>query len=372
MRSGIAFLRETFSRPQSLSPSCVRVVQDFLYKVRALVISCNELQLLRVLTAASRCDQSRVQVDQLRLPSGNARSGFEREYLEICWSIDNAPWYEAALTPQTKFTKAKNRYRDVLPFEKTRVHLLNPEHTPAGDYINANFVDSHYIACCAPIPSAICDFWHMVWECDVHVILMLTNFVERERLKADLYWDKHGKCVDFKGVRVQLIGEEDHPASHGFTVRSFKVWRVDRSGAESPSRIIQQLQLTIWPDHGVLQDFRVIAPMLEMVNAYRQEASQALGVDARVVVHCSAGIGRSGTFIAIDIILRDIEKAMASGAGDQGPALLAALNVQQVVHRIRSQRPGMVQTPVRALVLAVAATGAAVESFVCFMLLSRG
>ncbi|GAB9473047.1 hypothetical protein Gpo141_00010209 [Globisporangium polare] len=315
-QSDIAFLRRTFANPQGLPPKCAQVVQDFFYKI-----------------------------DQLRRPSGNARSGFEREYLEICWSIDNAPWYEAAITPQTKLTKAKNRYRDVLPYERTRVHLLNPDDSPAGDYINANFVDDHYIACCAPIPSAICDFWHMVWECDVHVVLMLTNFVERERLKADLYWDKQGHAVDFKGVHVQLIGEEDHPASHGFVVRMFKVWSVGSDGVESPSRIIQQLQLTIWPDHGVLQDFRVIAPMLEMVNTYREEASEQHGVSARVVVHCSAGIGRSGTFIAIDIMLRDIQRAMASTSGNMEDKLLEALDVQQVVHRIRSQRPGMVQTP---------------------------
>jgi protein tyrosine phosphatase len=314
--SVITFLRRTLADPHSLPPRCSQVIDDFLYKV-----------------------------EQLRLPSGNARSGFEREYLEICWSIDRAPWYEAALTPQTKFTKAKNRYRDVLPFEKTRVHLLTPGGTPAGDYINANFVDSHYIACCAPVPAAIRDFWHMVWECDVHVILMLTNFVERERLKADVYWDKRGRVVDFGGVNVQLIGEAEHSASQGFTVRMLKVWRVDSKGVESPSRVVQQLQLMTWPDHGVLQDFRVVAPMLEMVNAYRQEAVRSLGVDARVVVHCSAGIGRSGTFIAIDIILRAIHSAMDPGREDGSGALLAALDVQQVVHRIRSQRPGMVQTP---------------------------
>lgn len=236
----------------------------------------------------------------------------------------------------------------MLPFEKTRVHLANPENTPAGDYINANFVDDNYIACCAPIPNAISDFWHMVWECDVHVILMLTNFVERERLKADLYWDTQGQVVRFKDIFVQLIGEEDHPASHGFIVRLFKVWRVDSNGVESPSRIIQQLQLTIWPDHGVLRDFRVIAPLLEMARKYREESSRSFGVDARMVVHCSAGIGRSGTVVAIDIMLREIERALRIGlsGGDEGDALAAALDVQSVVHRIRSQRPGMVQTPV--------------------------
>uniref|UniRef100_K3X3K1 Uncharacterized protein n=1 Tax=Globisporangium ultimum (strain ATCC 200006 / CBS 805.95 / DAOM BR144) TaxID=431595 RepID=K3X3K1_GLOUD len=316
--SGIPFLRRTFSASQSLPPKCAQVLQDFLYKV-----------------------------DQLRLPSGSARSGFEREYMEVCWSIDKAPWYQAALTPQTKFTNAKNRYRDVLPFEKTRVHLVDADSGPAGDYINANFVDDKYIACCAPIPNVIGDFWHMVWQCNVHVILMLTNFIERERRKADLYWDKAGKVVDFKGVFVQLIGEEDHPASHGFIIRLFKIWTVDRNGSESSSRIIQQLQLTIWPDHGVLRDFRVIAPMLEMVNEYHDQASRSHEVDARTVVHCSAGIGRSGTVIAIDIILNELQRALrtVSSGVDNDDAVAAALDVQRVVHRIRSQRPGMVQTP---------------------------
>lgn len=273
-------------------------------------------------------------------------SGFEREYAEICWSIDKAPWFKAALTPQTRETRAKNRYCDVLPFEKTRVKLLG------CDYINANHIDDEYIACCAPVPAAIVDFWHMVWQCRVHVILMLTNFVERERPKAHVYWDMRGQAVDFGGVHVQLIdetGHEQQQAVDGFITRMFRAWTTDKHGRELESRVIKHLQLTVWPDHGVLRDFRVIAPLLESMNAFRAEASRSSGVDTRVIVHCSAGIGRSGTFIAIDILLKQIQQAIAAsanGAADEEAVWMQALDVARVVHRIRSQRPGMVQTPV--------------------------
>ncbi|DBA03991.1 TPA: hypothetical protein N0F65_010644 [Lagenidium giganteum] len=286
-----------------------------------------------------------MQVQQLDCPDGGFSSGFEREYTDICVSIDEADWYEDALTPQTKITKAKNRYRDVLPFEHTRVRLPNPHHAPGGDYINANYIDDDYIACCAPIPNVMHDFWSMVWHSDVHVILMLTNFVERERLKADIYWDARGKPVDFRGIFVQLLEEESHPMSHGFLIRKFKVWLQDQNGREVATRIVLQVQLTIWPDHGVLRDFRVIAPMLQLVNAYKHESSRVAGVNTRVIVHCSAGIGRSGTFIAIDILLKSIEAALRDTSKQSEQRLATALDVRRVVHHIRSQRPGMVQTP---------------------------
>jgi len=237
----------------------------------------------------------------------------------------------------------------VLPFEKTRVRLLD------CDYINANHIDGEYIACCAPVPAAIVDFWHMVWQCRVHVVLMLTNFVERERPKAHVYWDMRGQAVDFAGVHVQLVDEASHEqqqATDGFITRMFRVWTTDKQGRELESRVVKHLQLTIWPDHGVLRDFRVIAPLLESVNSFRAESSRASGVDTRVVVHCSAGIGRSGTFIAIDILLKQIQQAIAassSGAADEEAVWTQALDVARVVHRIRSQRPGMVQTPVSSV-----------------------
>ncbi|KAI9908655.1 hypothetical protein PsorP6_004044 [Peronosclerospora sorghi] len=109
----------------------------------------------------------------------------------------------------------------------------------------------HRMLCSAP--AAIQDLWHMVWQCDVHVVLMLTDFVERKRLKADMYWDSRiNQAMDFNGVYV---------------------WKQDISEHAKESRVIQHFQLTSWPDHGVLQDFQVIAPMLEAMNNYRYEVS---------------------------------------------------------------------------------------------------
>lgn len=318
--SGIASLRNALASKSSLPEGAEAAINAFLAKTQRL--------------------QQR--------DSRSGASGFEHEYMELCWSIDKAPGYEAALTPQTKATKAKNRYRDVLPFEKTRVKLQTDTTKPDDDYINANHIEGGYIACCAPVPAAIRDFWHMVWQCDVHVILMLTNFVERERLKADMYWDPRGQPVDFDGVHVKVLEEEQHPASLGFIVRRFKVWKTDGKDQEIESRVIQHIQLTTWPDHGVLRDFRVIAPMLDAVNSYREKASRQHKVEARVVVHCSAGIGRSGTFIAIDILLKQLYQVLTSKVGnadETAKAMQQALDISRLVYRLRSQRPGMVQTP---------------------------
>jgi protein tyrosine phosphatase len=175
---------------------------------------------------------------------------------------------------------------------------------------------------------------------------MLTNFVEKDCLKADLYWEPKGKIMKFSGLLVQLVGEEESSRStstDGFLKRTFKIWL---DGSKEKFRLVQQLQLISWPDHGVLKDFRVIAPLLEAVNNHHYTAQLSSKVqDSRIVVHCSAGIGRSGTFIAIDMILKGIVQSLE--IEDEAERLLSlkkALNIQEIVLRIRSQRPGMVQT----------------------------
>uniref|UniRef100_M4BXG4 Tyrosine specific protein phosphatases domain-containing protein n=1 Tax=Hyaloperonospora arabidopsidis (strain Emoy2) TaxID=559515 RepID=M4BXG4_HYAAE len=282
--------------------------------------------------------------------SHSGLSGFELEYREICRCISNAPGYDMLLTPQTRARKAKNRYNNILPFEKTRVKLTDL----ADDYINANYIDGGYIACGAPVPAAIRDFWHMVWQCDVHVVLMLTKFVEQARLSADMYWDTHvDQAVDFDGVFVKLVAENEMPSSPSIMVREFKVWKVDDAGQESESRAIQHFQLTSWPDHGVLQDYQVVGQLLHSVNSYQHEASRLHNVDARVVVHCSAGVGRSGTFIAIDILLKQLNRVLTEtidNEEERAQAIHHAMDIPRVVHRLRSQRPGMVQTPLPWLV----------------------
>ncbi|CAI5740799.1 unnamed protein product [Hyaloperonospora brassicae] len=315
----VASLRSALTRDQQLGalPLVTAAIDAFLRKTRRL--QCSD--------------------------SHSSSSGFEREYRELCRCIRNAVDDDLLLTPQTRATKAKNRYKNILPFEKTRVKLQDT----AEDYINANYIDGGYIACCAPVPAAISDFWHMVWQCDVHVVLMLTKFVEQARLSADVYWDTRvDHAVDFDGVYVKLVAERKLPSSQSIATRTFKVWKVDDAGRESESRVVQHFQLTSWPDHGVLQDYRVVALLLDSVNSYQREASQAHNVDAKVVVHCSAGVGRSGTFIAIDILLKQLHRVLTDTSDsdeEKARAMQHAMDVPRVVHRLRSQRPGMVQTP---------------------------
>ncbi|KAI9916724.1 hypothetical protein PsorP6_017920 [Peronosclerospora sorghi] len=185
--------------------------------------------------------------------------------------------------------------------------------------------------------SAIQDFWHMVWQCDVHVVLMITDFVERKRLKADMYWNSRlNQAMDFNGVYVSLENETQSSVHSGIIVKRFKI----SSNCEGKPG---DLALS-WPDHGVLQDFQVIAPMLEAMNNYQCEVS------GRFKWMRDAGIGRSGTFIAIEyILLKKLHQALldkSKTVEERKGAIQHAMDIPRVVHRLRSQRTGMVQTPV--------------------------
>ncbi|KAI9910450.1 hypothetical protein PsorP6_010063 [Peronosclerospora sorghi] len=136
--------------------------------------------------------------------------------------------------------------------------------------------------------------------------------------------------MDFNGVYVSLEHETQSSVHSGNIVRRFKVWKQDISEHAKESRVIQHFQLTSWPDHGVLQDFQVIAPMLQAMNNYR----------------C---IGRSGTFIAIDILLKKLHQVLldkSKTVEERKGAIQHAMDIPRVVLRLRSQRPGMVQTPI--------------------------
>ncbi|KAI9913356.1 hypothetical protein PsorP6_005575 [Peronosclerospora sorghi] len=134
--------------------------------------------------------------------------------------------------------------------------------------------------------------------------------------------------MDFNGVYVSLEHETQSSVHSGIIVRRFKVWKQDISGHAKESRVIQHFQLTSWPDHGVLLEFQVIAPMLEDMNSYRCELSRALQVDAR-----------------LHQALLDKSKSVEERKG----SIQHAVDIPRVFHRLRSQRPGMVQTPMRTV-----------------------
>ncbi len=229
------------------------------------------------------------------------------------------------------FAYSKNRYRDVLADEKTRVKLVGLE----NDYINANFISgsnlpgrpkAHYIACQAPLPTTFEDFWWMVWQEKSSVIVMLTKFREKGTVKAHPYWPKEvDEVVECGCMRVALVTQKTLPGICISTLRLTK-----NSPNEASTRIVYHLFFTEWPDFGVPKSTRSIRNLLTYTNLYL-DLGATQGTTGPLVLHCSAGIGRTGSFLAIHAGMLLIE-------GNVVP------DVAGIVAEMRRCRSGMVQT----------------------------
>lgn len=185
----------------------------------------------------------------------------------------------------------KNRYGDVLAYDHSRVHLSS------GKYINANYISSGrrehaYIATQAPLPQTFNDFWTMIWEEQVPAILMLTKFIENRRIKAHCYWPSEGVPEKFGPVKVELISEVSCDEQH-IVVRTFKMTHSNGS-----VRTVDHIHYTEWPDFGVPASTRGLRSLVGLMNQYHDAIP-----DHPLVVHCSAGIGRAGSLIAIHSFL---------------------------------------------------------------------
>jgi len=233
----------------------------------------------------------------------------------------------------------KNRYRDVLPNASSRVRLGMSVNWPGGpgpercapptdsasDYINANYIrgttEHAYIACQAPVPDAFVDFWQMLWENKVAVVVMLTRLVERTFLKAHQYWpDEDERTRRFGPFAVTFCRTSHH---RSIAVRVFSV-RHTASG--DPPRQLVQLHYTDWPDFGVPHDPSGIVRVLELMDLY-----SAMSKNHPIVIHCSAGIGRTGTLITIHLYMERLKRREHA-------------SVAKIVALLRRQRMGMVQT----------------------------
>jgi len=216
----------------------------------------------------------------------------------------------------------KNRYVDVLPSIQHRVKLENPK----CDYINACFFKSNlpgstteYIIAQAPLPDVVPDFMEMIWEQEISVVLMLTKEIEKNLRKADKYWpnailetEKYG---DFN---VKLYSQKQEKA---FWFREIKI---QKQGKEE--RLLDHVQYTAWPDQGVPQEYDDFVQLLAKYRSFKPQNS-------KVLVHCSAGIGRSGVFALVDSVLN----MLASTQEDVN------INLKEVVKHMRTYRPGAIQ-----------------------------
>eukprot|EP00698_Gefionella_okellyi_P003198 TRINITY_DN12990_c0_g1_i1.p1 TRINITY_DN12990_c0_g1~~TRINITY_DN12990_c0_g1_i1.p1 ORF type:complete len:276 (+),score=33.49 TRINITY_DN12990_c0_g1_i1:40-867(+) len=226
--------------------------------------------------------------------------------------------HSAAFLPEN--TK-KNRYYDVIPCDEHRVKLQGD----GSDYINASFVVGptgvKYVSAQAPVAASIVDFWRMIWQENIGVVMMLTKEEERQMRKADAYWPVNpGDSIAYGPIFVTL----ESLSRDGETIMRRLRIRHAESGEE---RLVSHVQYIGWPDFGVPQS---VDGFLTLLSVADREIEQVKATGP-LLVHCSAGIGRSGTFIAAHEAAAQLRQGIS-------PNLLA------LVDTLRSQRRGMVQT----------------------------
>ncbi|XP_066936906.1 receptor-type tyrosine-protein phosphatase S-like isoform X2 [Clytia hemisphaerica] len=228
----------------------------------------------------------------------------------------------------SSYNKAKNRFLNVLPYDDTRVSLTHLPGIPGSDYINANYVNGYnmsklFIATQAPLPQTIPAFWRLVWEHQCMTIVCLAQETENGKVKIHRYWPSieaamHGTLM------IENIDEQVH---NEYIVRDFKVTHT----TDGLSRKIRHFQYTAWPDNAYPESGSGFVDMIGQVQKWHQQ--NEIG---QIVVHCSAGVGRTGVFIGLCNL---IERVKIEGYVD----------VFQVVREMRTQRPAMVQTKVQYL-----------------------
>lgn len=199
---------------------------------------------------------------------------------------------------------------------------------PCSDYINASYIDGYkeknkFIAAQGPKQETVNDFWRMVWEQRSATIVMLTNLKERKEEKCYQYWPDQG-CWTYGNIRVCV---EDCVVLVDYTIRKFCIHPQLPDSCKAP-RLVSQLHFTSWPDFGV--PFTPIGMLKFLKKVKTLNPSHA----GPIVVHCSAGVGRTGTFIVIDAMMDMIHSEQK-------------VDVFEFVSRIRNQRPQMVQTDVQ-------------------------
>ncbi|XP_049651199.1 receptor-type tyrosine-protein phosphatase kappa-like isoform X5 [Accipiter gentilis] len=216
--------------------------------------------------------------------------------------------------------QSKNRYKSIIPYDHCRV-VLQPSDMGNG-YINASYVDSYqsprfFIAAQGPLPGTMVDFWQMVWQEKTSIIVMLTGLVEQNKTKCEQYWPE----------QEQVYGDFTVTLSNTRTTTGLvtRIFCLQKAGCALP-RVVEQFHYMLWPDHGVPRNPAQLLALVDVVNKRGLEVPTG-----PVLVHCSAGIGRTGTFIALDFLLK-----MGKAEGK--------VDVFHCVQRLREQRVSMVQT----------------------------
>ncbi|XP_052793368.1 receptor-type tyrosine-protein phosphatase epsilon-like isoform X1 [Mya arenaria] len=213
----------------------------------------------------------------------------------------------------------KNRYREMYAYDHSRVPLQK-ERASDCDYINASYINGYgkvqkFIASQGPTKNMIDDFWRMVWQENAEKIVMLTNLVEMATVKCLQYWPEIDQTCSFGGIDISVTGVEKF--------RDYEIRTIITKKAQSDSRRIQQYHFKAWPDKDVPDNGWCL---VEFLNAVETQST-----NAPIIVHCSAGVGRTGTFIALDNL---VDQARTE----------KCVRPLQMVEALRRQRVNMVQT----------------------------
>ncbi|XP_034470612.1 receptor-type tyrosine-protein phosphatase F isoform X22 [Hippoglossus hippoglossus] len=218
--------------------------------------------------------------------------------------------------------KPKNRYANVIAYDHSRVVLTSVDAVPGSDYINSNYIDGYrkqnaYIATQGPLPETLSDFWRMVWEQRSNTIVMMTRLEEKSRVKCDQYWPSRG-TETYGMIQVTML---DTVELATYSVRTFALYK----NGSSEKREVRQFQFMAWPDHGVPEYPTPILSFLRRVKSCNPPDAGPM------VVHCSAGVGRTGCFIVIDAMLERMKHEKS-------------VDIYGHVTCMRAQRNYMVQT----------------------------
>ncbi|XP_016085817.1 receptor-type tyrosine-protein phosphatase eta-like [Sinocyclocheilus grahami] len=248
----------------------------------------------------------------------DSNCGFAEEYEELK-TVGTAQSKNTALAIENK---PKNRYSNVLPYDASRVKLSMCG-SPFDDYINANYIPGYnsrkeFIAAQGPLPVTVNEFWRMVWEKNVFTIVMLTKCNEMGRVKCEKYWPSGTN--HYQNISVTTTSEIE---LESWIIRDFRIKNVKTA----ETRYVRQFHFTAWPDHGVPQTTEVLIDFRHLVREHMDQYSR----HSPTVVHCSAGVGRTGTFTAIDHLIFQIERD-------------SMVDIYGIVNDMRMHRPLMVQT----------------------------
>ncbi|KAL3867989.1 hypothetical protein ACJMK2_040830, partial [Sinanodonta woodiana] len=250
---------------------------------------------------------------------------YEEEYKNLPDGLTKS--CEAAILPENR---SKNRYKNIYPYDDTRVQLEVWDTSNESDYINASYVNGFktyhtYIAAQGPTKGILNDFWRMIWQTKCSRIVMLTNLMEEGKHKCEQYWPDEGS-VEYGDIVIRLIQCETFS---DFTIRTLSIGKKNgkSNGGKTDTHHIIQFHFTAWPDRGVPRFASSLVHFRQKIRAanIKQQA------EGPMIVHCSAGIGRTGTYIALDYLLEQAEE-------------VDYINVVKCLETIRKQRVNLVQT----------------------------